>query len=186
MESPRWLFPFTHGVDMQAIDTVVRFAEERGAILVAVSLIAVPTERRSHGARLEHIQQSTDFLEAVKFKAAAHQVSIERYETLTGNVLGSITLLTHDQRCDRIVLVSSEDKDALLYAHEKKRLLEDPPATLVLLRLPTQKQRTGRIYTRFLSWLRWHWEQQNDTGRGQVTVGVGELSWSRTEEHRWG
>ena len=21
MESPRWLFPFTHGVDMQAIDT---------------------------------------------------------------------------------------------------------------------------------------------------------------------
>ncbi len=29
MESPRWLFPFTHGVDMRAIDTVIRLAEGR-------------------------------------------------------------------------------------------------------------------------------------------------------------
>jgi len=166
MESPRWLFPFTRGVDMQAIDTAVRFAEERGATLVAVSLIALPTERRSRGARLEHIQQSKDFLEAVKFKAATHQVSIERYEIFTGNVPGSITLLTHDQHCDRIVLVSSEDRDALLHPHEKKRLLEDPPATIVLLLLPTQKERTRGICARLLCWLRRYWE------RGMMLVGV--------------
>jgi hypothetical protein len=107
MESPRWLFPFTHGVDMQAIDMVVRLAEERGATLVAVSLIPVPPEQRSQGARLEHIQQSKDFLEAVKFKAERHQVPIERYEVFSSNVLGSITLLTYDQRCDSIVLAAT-------------------------------------------------------------------------------
>ena len=69
MESRRWLFPFTHGVDMRAIDTVVRLAGDEGVTLVAISLIAVPPERWSQGARLEHIQQSKDFLEAVKWKA---------------------------------------------------------------------------------------------------------------------
>lgn len=62
MESRRWLFPFTHGVDMRAIDTVVRLAGDEGATLVAVSLVAVPPGRWSQGARLEHIQQSKDFL----------------------------------------------------------------------------------------------------------------------------
>jgi hypothetical protein len=186
MGSPRWLFPFTHGVDMQAIDTVVRLAEERGATLVTVSLIPVPPEQRSQGARLEHIQQSKDFLEAVKFKAERHQVPIERYEVFSSNVLGSITLLTYDQRCDSIVLVSNGDKDILLHVQEKKCLLEDPPATLVLFRLPTQAERAGHIRTRFLSWLQRYWERQDDTGKEQVTAGVDEPCWIRTEEHSRG
>lgn len=186
MESPRWLFPFTHGVDMRAIDMVVLLAESRGATLVAASLIAVPPEKRSHGARLEHIQQSKDFLEAVKFKAARHRVPIERYEAFTGNVLGSIKLLIHEQRLDSIVLVRSEEKDNFLHANEKKCLLENPPATLVLLRLPTRKEGTEGIYTRFLPWLRRHGEQQDDTNRERVTSGMGELPWSRMEEHQRG
>ena len=98
MGSRRWLFPFTHGVDMRAIDTVVRLAGDEGATLVAVSLVSVAPGQWSQGARLEHIQQSKDFLEAVKYKAARLQVAIERYEDFTSNVLGSITLLTRDQR----------------------------------------------------------------------------------------
>ena len=149
MESRRWLFPFTHGVDMRAIDTVVRLAGDEGATLVAISLIAVPPERWSQGARLEHIQQSKDFLEAIKYKAARLQVTIERYEDFTTNVLGSITLLTRDQRCDSIVLVSCGEKEILLNAYEKKRLLENPPAPLVLLRLPTRAEREWHMHIPF-------------------------------------
>lgn len=44
---------------MRAIDMVARLAEEEGAALVAVSLIAVPPEQQSQGIRLKHIQQSS-------------------------------------------------------------------------------------------------------------------------------
>jgi hypothetical protein len=186
MESPRWLFPFTHGVDMQAIDTVVRLAEGSGATLVAVSLIAVPPERQSQGARLEYIQQSKDFLEAVKFKAGRHKVSIERYEAFTRDVLGSIMLLTHDQHCESIVLVSCGEQDILLTACEKKCLLEDPPASLVILRLSAQAGRTRHAYTRFLSWLHRLWEGRDVVDRVQYTPKLRGLSWVRTEEHHRG
>ncbi len=183
MESRRWLFPFTHGVDMRAIDTVVRLAGDEGATLVAVSLIAVPPERWSQGARLEHIQQSKDFLEAVKYKAARLQVTIERYEDITSNVLGSITLLTRDLRCDSIVLVSYGEKEILLEAYEKKRLLENPPASLVLLRLPTRAERKWHMHIPFLPRLRRPGERQNAIEQEQDTAGVGELSWIKTKEH---
>jgi hypothetical protein len=186
MESRRWLFPFTHRVDMQAIDTVVRLAGNVGATLVAVSLVSVPAGRWSQGARLEHIQQSKDFLEAIKYKAARLQVVIERYEDFTSNVLGSITLLARDQRCDRIVLVSCGEKEILLEAHEKKRLLETPPVPLVILYLPTRAERKRSIRTRFLTWLHRPGERQDAIEQEQDTAGVGELSWIRTEEHHPG
>jgi hypothetical protein len=186
MKSPRWLFPFTHGVDMRAIDTVVRLAEEEGATLVAVSLIAVRPERRSQGVRLEHIQQSKDFLEAVKFKAARHQVTIERYEAFTSNVLESITLLTHDQRCDSIILVMCGEKETLLATGEKKCLLEAPPAALVLIRLPTQAEWKRHMRTRFVSWLRRRRERQDDIDQRQGTAGIGEPSWIKVKEHHRG
>jgi len=61
MKTSRWLLPFTFGVDMRAIDYAVSLAGSAGATLVPVSLISAPAK----GARLEHIQQSKDFLEAV-------------------------------------------------------------------------------------------------------------------------
>ena len=76
----RWLLPFTYGVDMRAIDYLVSLAENNGATLIPVSLVSVPKDSRSGGARLEHIQQSKDFLEAVKYKSARLQVPVERYE----------------------------------------------------------------------------------------------------------
>src|SRR5260370_774174 len=72
MKTPRWLLPFTHGVDTAAIEYAVRLAESAGATLVPVSLISAPPK----GARLEHIQQSKDFLEAVQHKAERFQVPV--------------------------------------------------------------------------------------------------------------
>jgi hypothetical protein len=42
----RWLLPFTHGVNMQAIDYAVSQAQNAGARLVAVSLVSAPQEPR--------------------------------------------------------------------------------------------------------------------------------------------
>src|SRR5438067_13861187 len=108
MKTLRWLLPFMHGVDMRAIDSVVNLAASTGATLVAVSLISVPDKPGSRGARLEHIQQSKDFLEAVKWKAARYSVPVERYEVFTGIVLQSLTLLLRDQECAGVALLTAE------------------------------------------------------------------------------
>jgi hypothetical protein len=156
---PRWLLPFTHGVDMRAIDYLVSLAENNGATLIPVSLISVSNESRSGGARLEHIQQSKDFLEAVKYKAARLQVPVERYEVFTSDVIQSIKTLVHDLHCVGIVMVAIEKKEVLLRAHELKQLLLEPPASLVLIRLPAHPQEAHMFHqgARFLSWLRQFW-----------------------------
>ena len=89
MEAPRWLLPFTYGVDMQAIDNVVSLAKSTGSTLVAASLISAPSKAGLQGARLEHIQQSKDFLEAVMWKAARYEVQVERHEVFTADVMRS-------------------------------------------------------------------------------------------------
>ncbi len=99
MMNPRWLLPFTHEVDMRAIDYLVSLAENNGATLIPVLLVSVPNESRSGGARLEHIQQSKDFLEAVQYKAARLQVPLERYEVFTSDVIQSITMLCSYVTC---------------------------------------------------------------------------------------
>ena len=164
--SPRWLLPFTHGVDMRAIDYLVSLAKNSGATLIPVTLVSVPNHSRSGGARLEHIQQSKDFLEAVKYKSARIQVPVERYEVFTSDVMQSITTLVHDLHCDGIVMVAVEHKEVLLRAYELKQLLVEPPAPLVLIRLPAHSQEFRAFYlgTRFLSWLRRLWRYRVDVG----------------------
>jgi hypothetical protein len=185
MKEQRWLLPFTHGVNMQAIDYAVSLTRNARARLVAVSLVSVPQEPRSSGARLEHIQQSKDFLEAVKWKAARYEVPAERYEVFTGNVLQSITLLVDNQDCDSIILVTSEKKGVLLEANEVKRLLEAPPVSLVIIRLPAKVERLSiwQLVARFRSWMQQFERQQDDARFAQNGPAVEEPSWIGVEEH---
>jgi hypothetical protein len=163
MEAPRWLFPFTHGVDMRAIDNVVSLAKSTGSTLVAVSLISVSSKAKPGGARLEHIQQSKDFLEAVKWKAARYEVQVERHEVFTADVMHSIASLTREMRCDGIVLATSSEREALLQAHEVKCLLIEPPASLVVIRLVANHEQTPtrHLLARFFALLRRiRWQQE--------------------------
>ena len=186
MKTPRWLLPFTHGVDMRAIECVVRLAESAGATLVAVSLISAP----SHGARLEHIQQSKDFLEAVQHKVDRLQVSVERYEVFTTDVLQCMTTLAHERRCEGIVLVTGGEHSHLLRDEELKHLLIKPPAALVLIRLSASKGITPTLSlsARFLAWWRGLLGRQNATGqaREKEVPTVEEPLWIRTEQHQRG
>src|SRR5258708_18834775 len=131
MKTPRWLLPFTHGVDMRAIEYAVRLAESAGATLVPVSLISAPPK----GARLEHIQQSKDFLEAVQHKAERFQVPVERYEVFTGDVIQSLTTLVHERRCEGIVLVTGGEHTPLLRGGEGQHWVINAPPPRVPLRL---------------------------------------------------
>ena len=186
MEPRRWLLPFTFGVDMQAIDSAVQLAESGEVTLVAASLISAPQEPRSRGVRLEHIQQSKDFLEAVKWKAVRYGVPVELHEVYTVDAMQSITTLLHELRCDGIVLVSRSEDEVLLHAYQFKQLLESPPASLVLIRLASQPGRTRSLSVRFLSWLRKLWRQQDDARPVQDVPAIEEPLWIRMEEHHPG
>lgn len=163
MKSPLWLFPFTSGGDMSAIDSVMCLAESAEATLVPVSLLSQPSDSQRQGARLEHLQQSKDFMEAVQYKAARSQVPLQHYEVITVDVLHSIKTLAHEMRCNGIVLVISGGKSQLLRDDELRHLLFNPPASLLLLRLPMPAE-TGavpRLWARFLPRLSRHWKHQD-------------------------
>jgi hypothetical protein len=180
MSTHRWLLPFTHGVDMRAIDDVVFLAENAGAILVAVSLVSVPQRARSEGARLEHIEQSKDFLEALQYKAARRRVSVERYEVFTTDVIQSITSLTHETQCTAFILVTG---GKMLRDHEMKHLLTKPPATLMLIRRPLVGTQTLPLRTRFLAWLRRLWTQKDADLLAQNALEAGEPDWIKAKEY---
>ena len=182
MKIPRWLLPFTHGVDTAAIEYAVRLAESAGATLVPVSLISAPPK----GARLEHIQQSKDFLEAVQHKAERFQVPVERYEVFTADVIQSLTTLVHERRCEGIVLVTGGEHSRLLRDEEIKHLLIKPPAALVLIRLsaPIGLAPAPSLRARFFSWWRERLRQRDGSFQPQGAPDVEEPLWIRTEEHQ--
>ena len=184
MNRTRWLLPFTSAVDMRALDAVVCLAESHGATLVAMSLITVPHESRPRGVRLEYLQQSKDFLVAVQCKAARQHVLIECYEVFTADVIRSMKPLVHEQHCSSIVLVTRGEKDSLLQHHELRQLLDAPPASLVLIRLPAHTQPAwlwspGSWFADGLRHLR---GQQNNLNQQQDMPVLEEPSWIRTEE----
>jgi hypothetical protein len=187
MEEARWLLPFTYGVDMRAIDLVINLAENAGALLVPVSLVYERHAPQSRGARLEHIQQSKDFLEAVQWKANRYHVAVERYEVFTADLMQSIPLLVADLHCDTIVLVTMQNREVFLQTYEFKQLLESPPAALVIIRLsaPSEDTQLQALRTRFLSWLRGigrfgSMNADDSRGRQQVPEEDGP-SWIRRE-----
>ena len=178
MKTPRWLLPFTWGVDMRAIDYAVRLAGSTGVTLVPVSLVSTP----SKGARLEHIQQSKDFLEAVQHKAERYAVAVERYEVFTPHVLRSIRMLAYEMRCDGIVLLTRGEQTRLMQEEEVKQLLTRPPAALVLVRLPAYSK--SPLDSRWLlSWWHGHRRQKGRVSQIQDAPIIEEPLWIRTEQH---
>src|SRR5215469_10368057 len=156
MKRVNLLLPFTHGVDMCAIAQALLLAKGRQATLVPLALIHVPEERRAKGARLEHVQQSKDFLEAVKHKAARYDVPIERFEVFTSDVVQSINTIASDLECEGVLLFVGRKDGILLQASEIKRLMETTGCRLYILRLQTgdSKGVAQKLLKGFLSWSR--------------------------------
>jgi hypothetical protein len=154
MESSRLLFPFTHGVDTQALGYAVQFAASRGATLVALSLIAVPESRHARGAsaRLEHIQQSQDFLSVVRQKAACHVVELETYEVYTCDVVGAIVEAMRLHHCAGTLLFMRAGEGVFLQRAVIKQVMREVTSTHSVVHLPERAvRRPGPRFT-----LPWH------------------------------
>lgn len=183
MKAGRWLLPFTSGMDMGAIDSLIHLAASAGATLVAVSLIAVPAGRRSRETRLEYIQQSKDFLEAVAWIAARYHVAIERHEVTTTNVVQQINLLFRELDCDCIALASRQGSEVLLRGQELKRLLEVPPARIVLIRIARKSHHhiLGRLLSQARVWLHARIGLYDEANTRHNLPDSEETLWIRTE-----
>ena len=151
----RLLLPFTHGVNIFAIEQAILLAKSLDATLIPVSLIHVPSEGRSRGARLEHIQQSKDFLEAVKYKAARYGVPVERFEVFTPDSVQSINIVAREQICEGILLFLRGKTGVLLQEDEIKHLLQTPVCKLYVLHMQSNANKGSMpsFRERLVNWL---------------------------------
>lgn len=151
MQTQRWLLPFTYGVDMQAIHAVLSVVESSDVTLVAVSLI-LSSPACAH--RLELVQQSKDFLEAVKWQALGYKVEIERYEVFTPDVLRSLSVLARELDCTSVLLVSREGEWLLLNSDEVAHLITTLPISLAFISLPANSSQLAlkSFWKRLISW----------------------------------
>ena len=138
IKTTRLLLPFAHGVELETLEAAVQLAASHHAMLVPLSLISVP-QARGKGARLEHIQQSKDFLEAAQQKALRHGVSLERFEAFTGDVAQSIAALVPRLACDGMILALRGRSGSLLSAKMIEQLMAIAPCPLYLIYLPSKE-----------------------------------------------
>jgi hypothetical protein len=136
MKERRWLLPFTYRINSEALELVCQMARGADATLVAISLLA---PRPGKGIQIEEIQESKDFLESVHYYAKIHEVIAERHEVwvATGdNIPSRIQTFVRDYQCDSMVVIVHQRQGVLLQTDEIAALILNPPASLVLLRLP--------------------------------------------------
>jgi hypothetical protein len=115
---------------------------------------------RARGARLEHIQQSKDFLEATKYKAMRYGVPIERFEVFTSDVVQSIIVRAQQMACNGIILFIRGEEGLLLRADEIEHLIEMGAHRLYLIRLPSKPRK--KVFQMLLEHLSTWWP-----GRGR-------------------
>ncbi|MGH2495678.1 MAG: hypothetical protein ACRDIV_13345 [Ktedonobacteraceae bacterium] len=137
-KTTRLLLPFTHGVEMETLEAAILLAASHHAILVPLALVPA-SQANGKGARLEHIQQSKDFLEAAQHKAARHHVPLERLEAFTSDVAQSIAVLGQQVACDGVILALRGRKGSLLSAGMIEQLMAMRPCSLFLIYLPTRE-----------------------------------------------
>ena len=137
---------------MDTIEAAVLLAASHHATLVPLSLILTP-QARGKGARLEHIQQSKDFLEAVQHKAFRHHVPLERFEVFTGDSVQSIVVLVDQLGCDGILLALRGRNGSLLDAGMIEQLMATRCCTLYLIYLPARESSwIARLRERISHW----------------------------------
>lgn len=155
MSATRLLLPFKQGVKILALEYAVLLAKSRDATLVPLSLIQVSNECGSKGARLEHIQQSKDFLAAVAHQAAKYAVPIEPIEIFTSDVVKSIGSHAQSSNCEGILLFVSEGDDILLPIGDVKHVLTRVSSMHHVIHLQSIKKqsRSGSLLKRLSRWM---------------------------------
>jgi hypothetical protein len=152
---------------MDTIEAAVLLAASHQATLISLSLISVP-QVKGKGARLEHIQQSKDFLEAVGYIAVRHHVPLERFEVFTGDTLQSVLVLVDQLGCDGILLALRGRNGSLLSAETIGRLREMRSCPLYLMQFPSRRPFAALRVTSWVSRLRERFSRRWQGYRHQV------------------
>lgn len=140
MRTKRLLVPFTHGVDMYALEHVVHLVKNNEAELIAASLISRTKESRK-AIRLEQIQQSRDFEVALSNKTSSYGVSLHYIEVVTRDAIYEINRLVQEHECEGIVLFVRRGHGVLLQTREVKHLMIEAMCRLYIVRLPSGEGR---------------------------------------------
>ncbi len=131
----RLLLPFTQHVDICAVDNALMLAQQRGATLVACSLI----HQAMQGVQPDPRQPSREFLEVVQQQATYRKVPVARLELSTHNTVESIHVFAQELECEGIVHFLREGTGVLLDTSEVKQVLEEESFPLYLMRLPAKE-----------------------------------------------
>ncbi len=142
MEKIRLLLPFTYGVRADALEYAILMAQSRNAILVPLSILRAASEHGAKGFRLEHIQQSKDFLESVACKALKHGVEIEQQEVFTTDPAACIQDCTQTMHCAGILLLIENGKGVLLQTTEVKHIIASGASQVHIIRIQTEQHNT--------------------------------------------
>jgi hypothetical protein len=169
MGNARLLLPFTHGIQTNALEYAVQLAKSRNAALVPLSLIQVAKECGAKDVRLEDIQQSKDFLEAVKHKAARYGVRVEQIELYTSDVVESVNALAQDADCEGILLFVREGEDVLLDVNQIKHIVAKVASKHHIIHLQSiKKQRPGSKLLKHVSQLVYGGKEQPTVASGRT------------------
>jgi hypothetical protein len=145
IQQTRLLFPFTQGMSADALEQAVLLACTRHATLVPVSLIHLSERQRTRGPRLERVQQSKDFLEAVRCCADRHNVAIEQIEVVTSDVEQTINGLAQELACDGILLFVHGSTTVFLDDREARQVMQKAICRLYVFHLKKKEHVTLQV-----------------------------------------
>lgn len=152
MESiARLLLPFTGGIDVMALNYAMQLAEQRGATLVPLALIA---PRPGKGARLEHIQQAQDFLELTRRKAERLRVPIEPMRLHTRDAALSIEAIAGEMDCEAVLLFLCNTEEILLGHAEIRALMDNSACNMHIILLPEKRRQRAAGHFPHIPFLR--------------------------------
>lgn len=149
MKKTRLLLPFTHGVQADALEYAVLMAQSRNAILVPLSIIRASCQHGTKGPRLEHIQQSQDFLATVAYKALKHGVEVEQHEAYVADPVECIRESIQTLKCDGVLLLIENGAGVLLQTSELKHVVASVSNQVHVIRI--QSEPHVSLYTGVMS-----------------------------------
>jgi hypothetical protein len=135
--TPRLLLPFTEEVDALALSCAMQLAKQREAVLVALALIPVRSDK---GPRLESIQAAQDFLVLTQRKAERQGVPIESSQVYTHDTARSIEAFAGEMNCEATLLFLSDTREALLSHAMICELMDRSLCNMQILLLPEKRR----------------------------------------------
>jgi nucleotide-binding universal stress UspA family protein len=135
METVRLLLPFTHGINVQAIEQAICLAQSRHATLVALVLLPLSAQHPERGVRLEHIEQANDFLKTVARKAGQYQVPLEQHKVVSTDTVKTLLEEAERLHCENIIVAVRKKRASLLHDQEVLPLLTQRHSKLLLIHL---------------------------------------------------